>query len=47
MWFERLTGFREESAEQVREKLILSGDSFTSTVNQRKLAFGQLEIAHH
>jgi hypothetical protein len=45
MWFERLTGFREESAEQVREKLILSGDSFTSTVNQRKLAFGQLEIA--
>ncbi len=45
MWFENLTGFREESPENVRKRLRIEGDSFVSTVNQKKFAFGQLEIA--
>ncbi len=44
MWFEQLTGFKEESPENVREKLIVDGDSFISTVNNRKITFGRLEI---
>ncbi len=45
MWFEKLTGFPEENPENVRKKLLIDGESFISTVNGRKLAFGKLEIS--
>ena len=45
MWFEKLTGFKEESPENVRDKLNIEGDSFISTVNNRRFTFGKLEIA--
>jgi hypothetical protein len=45
MWFEKLTGFKEESPENVRDKLRIEGDSFVSTVNNRRFTFGKLEIA--
>ena len=45
MWFKNLTGFEEGSPENVRRHLRIEGDSFVSTVNQRKMAFGRLEIA--
>lgn len=44
MWFERLTGFKEESPHNVREKLKIVGDAFVSTINKRRFAFGKLEI---
>lgn len=44
MWFEKLTGFSEESPENVREKLMMEGDSFVSTANNRRIAFGKLEM---
>jgi hypothetical protein len=37
MWFEELTGFKEESSENVSSKLSIEGDSFVSNVNSRKL----------
>lgn len=43
MWFEQLTGFREESPEQVRDSLTLSGNTLTSLVNGREMIYGQLE----
>jgi hypothetical protein len=33
MWFKDLTGFREETPEQVRSAIILSGNTITSKVN--------------
>ncbi len=45
MWFEKLTGFREKSPRDVRNKLLIEGDSFVSTVNNRRFTFGKLEIA--
>jgi len=45
MWFKNLTGFHEESPENVRRHLRIEGDAFVSTVNQKKFAFGRLEIA--
>jgi hypothetical protein len=45
MWFEQLTGFKEKSAEQVRQNLKIEGDSFISEINGQKFAFGQLQIA--
>jgi len=44
MWFERLTGFKEKSAEQVRALLEIDGDSFVSKVNNKRFSFGKLEI---
>jgi len=44
MWFERLTGFKEESPHNVREKLKIDGDAFVSTINKRRFTFGELEI---
>ncbi len=44
MWFEKLTGFKEESPENVRAKLKIEGDSFVSTVNNRRFTFGKLEV---
>jgi hypothetical protein len=44
MWFEKLTGFREESPEQVRANLRIEGDAFVSLVNNRRMRFGRLEV---
>ena len=43
MWFESLTGFREESPEQVRSNLVLTGASITSQVKGRTVRCGHLE----
>lgn len=43
MWFEDLTGFAEESPEQVRTNLSLAGERLTSRVNGRVLHCGRLE----
>lgn len=43
MWFQELTGFREESPEQVRSNLAVAGDSMTSRVNGRSMICGRLE----
>lgn len=44
MWFEKLTGFKEESSENVRKNLRIEGDSFVSKANNKKFTFGKLEI---
>jgi hypothetical protein len=44
MWFEKLTGFKEISPENVREKLLIEGDAFVSKVNNKRFTFGKLEI---
>ena len=44
MWFERLTGFKEENPDQVREHLRIEGEVLTSLVNQHAYRFGKLEI---
>lgn len=43
MWFEALTGFSEESPEQVRANLVVEGTNLTSRVNGRQFACGTLE----
>ena len=43
MWFESLTGFREESADQVRSNIVVNGETMTSTVNGRTMLCGHLE----
>lgn len=42
-WFEELTGFRETSADDVRAKLVLDGETLTSRVNGRSFVCGRLE----
>ncbi len=42
-WFEKLTGFAEESPEQVRANLSVNGRVLESRVNGRTLTFGELE----
>jgi hypothetical protein len=44
MWFEDLTGFREESPDQVRANIHVDGNTLTSDVNGRRMACGRLEI---
>jgi hypothetical protein len=44
MWFEQLTGFKEESPENVRNKLKIVGDTLLSLVNAQSFSFGKLEI---
>jgi hypothetical protein len=44
MWFETLTGFPEESPQQVRENIAVAGQTLTSHVNGKVLVYGQLEI---
>lgn len=44
MWFERLTGFSEESPEQVRDLLRIDDDRLTSAVNGKSWVFGELEV---
>ncbi len=43
MWFENLTGFREESPTQVRSKLEANGNTITSRVSGHSMTCGQLE----
>jgi hypothetical protein len=43
MWFETLTGFPEESPQQVRENLSVDGKVLQSHVNGKVLVCGQLE----
>lgn len=43
MWFENLTGFREESPAQVRSKLEANGNTITSSINGNSMTCGQLE----
>lgn len=45
MWFEELTGFSEQSPEQVRENISLDGNSLKSLVNGRMFVCGELETA--
>ena len=43
MWFEKLTGFAEGSAEQVRSKLSVEDDVLRSLVNDKSYSCGNLE----
>lgn len=43
MWFEALTGFREDSPRQVRENLVVNGEAMTSRVNGKVMKCGRLE----
>lgn len=45
MWFEELTGFKEENPEQVRANLEVKGDTLISKVNGAKYQYGRLEVA--
>ena len=42
-WFERLTGFKEESPQQVRNNLFVEGDRIKSLVNGKSFIAGKLE----
>jgi hypothetical protein len=43
MWFEQLTGFKEDNAEQVRANISIKGDKLISKVNNGAFSFGHLE----
>lgn len=43
MWFEELTGFIEESPDQVRANLVVNGNSITSRVNGNSFICGELQ----
>jgi hypothetical protein len=43
MWFETLTGFPEESAQQVRSNITVDGHTLKSRVNGAMLVYGELE----
>ncbi len=43
MWFETLTGFPEESPQQVRENITVDGNTLISNVNGKVLVYGELE----
>ena len=45
MWFEALTGFPEGSAQQVRAKLSVEGNTLKSRVNGKEWICGELETA--
>jgi len=42
-WFEKLTGFHEESPSQVRQNMCLDGETLTSLVNGKVMVCGRLE----
>lgn len=44
MWFEKLTGFKEENPEQVRQNLALEGTHIRSLVNGQRYQCGTLTI---
>jgi len=43
MWFETLTGFREESPSQVRKNISIDGKKLKSHVNGKEYTYGELE----
>ena len=43
MWFETLTGFPEESSQQVRANITVDGNTLKSRVNGKIFVYGQLE----
>ena len=43
MWFERLTGFREQSPQQVRKNISIDGQILKSHVNGKEFTCGVLE----
>jgi hypothetical protein len=43
-WFEKLTGFCEESPQQVRNNVIIEDEKLRSLVNNKILTYGRLEI---
>jgi len=45
MWFKQLTGFNEESPEQVRRNLKIVDDTFVSSANNKQFGFGKLQVA--
>jgi hypothetical protein len=44
MWFERLTGFKEKSPEQVRSNIEINGSKLVSKVNGAEFHFGRLTV---
>ena len=44
MWFEKLTGFTEQSPDQVRSQLLLEGTTITSNINGRSMEAGVLAV---
>lgn len=42
-WFEKLTGFKEESPQQVRENLTVTDNQVISRINNKKFIAGKLE----
>ena len=43
MWFEQLTGFKEESPDQVRANLYVEGEHLISKVNNAAFSYGRLD----
>jgi hypothetical protein len=43
-WFETLTGFAEESPQQIRANITVDGNALKSHVNGKLLVYGELEI---
>jgi hypothetical protein len=43
-WFEKLSGFKEQHPDQVRENFELRGDRLVSKVNGAELVFGEFEV---
>jgi hypothetical protein len=44
MWFKKLTGFTEESPQQVRTNITVNGSTLKSLVNEKVLVCGELKI---
>ena len=44
MWFEKLTGFKEESPDQVRSNIEINGNVLTSKINGLSYQFGNLSV---
>ena len=45
MWFEKLTGFREDNPTQVRANIEINGNKLISKVNNAEFTFGKLEVS--
>ena len=43
MWFENLTGFKEQSPKQVRSNIEIEGTTLRSLVNGKEFNFGYLD----
>lgn len=45
MWFEQLTGFKEESPDDVRDNITIEGNCLVLNASSQRFAFGELEIS--